>query len=629
MFGDAATWQTGERSILHSETDELRIYGGCVKNLSLIQGGQTVLITLWVACGCALAQPSPPAFYYFGGGSANAAGATSTGIESGCVAATSTPVVPASIAQYFTGCSIGSTLTQSQSFVASNGGVVATGSAAEAGAVSPTAGLTLSSAVSNNTFNVQNDPPFGEFSSSEVIYYQAGFVSAVGSTVTLSYPVNSNIDNRGSFSMVSITLASQDGTDFNYASVGIPPTTIATGVQTQTLITTPLTIGDSGTYSITIVLQTVINNGAGEETLSIGGCPVLVSLSKGDELRRFGSLGANLPYILGQFTPPNGENLETYAQRCGFSSFSWQQQITSLAAPNGFIPVQPTLVNPANLSANGSLQVLPGGPTIYDPVIGGYTYQVDAYNPNPYPFYYQTPIYFNPSPPYTGTLCTVPVNPVVVGGCPEVFPWVIDPGDLTLSFLDAPALGSLPSGEQIASFITSLVGVTFAADGITAIPSSPLFTWTWYSTFNARPLGGISQTSLSYPIDPGSGTGGVTITSINGIPLTLLTSSQITATASGLAYSRVSKTFNGTVTLTNISGSAITTPAQFQLVLAGLPSGVTVPNAAGTFNLSAYVTVPSLATLGPGQSVSVAVQFSNPSNVSIDFTPLVYTGSFK
>jgi hypothetical protein len=135
-----------------------------------------------------------------------------------------------------------------------------------------------------------------------------------------------------------------------------------------------------------------------------------------------------------------------------------------------------------------------------------------------------------------------------------------------------------------------------------------------------------SQTASIYPIDPGSGTGGVTITSINGVPLALVPSTQISTTASGLAYSRVSKTFNGTVTINNISGSALNGP--FQILLTSLPSGVTVADAPGTFNGSPYLTVPAVASLAPGQAATVNVQFNNPSNVAINLTPVVYSGSF-
>ena len=104
---------------------------------------------------------------------------------------------------------------------------------------------------------------------------------------------------------------------------------------------------------------------------------------------------------------------------------------------------------------------------------------------------------------------------------------------------------------------------------------------------------------------------------------------QVATTASGLAYSRVTKTFNGTVTVKNNSGTTLTTTTNFQLVLNSLPAGVTLANSVGTFNQCPYLTIPTVRSLAPGQSVTVAVQFSNPSNATINFTPEFYAGSFQ
>ena len=135
------------------------------------------------------------------------------------------------------------------------------------------------------------------------------------------------------------------------------------------------------------------------------------------------------------------------------------------------------------------------------------------------------------------------------------------------------------------------------------------------------------------PIDP-NGVGGVAVTNVNttttykkgGTGATLLTGSQVSTTASGLAYSRVSQTFNGTVTITNISSGTLTGP--FQVVFNSLTAGVTLANAGGSFGGWSYVAIPSVSSLAPGQSAAVAVQFKNPSNSTIHFIPLSYVGSF-
>jgi len=81
--------------------------------------------------------------------------------------------------------------------------------------------------------------------------------------------------------------------------------------------------------------------------------------------------------------------------------------------------------------------------------------------------------------------------------------------------------------------------------------------------------------------------------------------SQVSTTASGLAYSRVSQTFNGTVSISNISSTAISGP--LKIVFFGMPSGVTLINSTGNLSGTPYLTLPAIASLAPGQSVTVSV----------------------
>jgi hypothetical protein len=107
----------------------------------------------------------------------------------------------------------------------------------------------------------------------------------------------------------------------------------------------------------------------------------------------------------------------------------------------------------------------------------------------------------------------------------------------------------------------------------------------------------------------------------------VVSANQVATTASGLAYSRVSQTFNGTVTLRNISGSVITGP--LQILFAGMPANVTLVNATANLSGTPYLTVPAVASLAPGQSVTVGIQFKNPSNATINLAPVVYSGSIN
>jgi hypothetical protein len=99
----------------------------------------------------------------------------------------------------------------------------------------------------------------------------------------------------------------------------------------------------------------------------------------------------------------------------------------------------------------------------------------------------------------------------------------------------------------------------------------------------------------------------------------------ISATASGLVYSRVSKTFNGSVTLKNTGSSTMNGP--FQVIVSALSNGATLMNATDVFQGNPFVTVPAVASLAPGQSATVNVQFSAPTTLQINFTPITYTGS--
>jgi hypothetical protein len=321
------------------------------------------------------------------------------------------------------------------------------------------------------------------------------------------------------------------------------------------------------------------------------------------------------------FTPNFGFTLAQAAQLCGFIEFDWQQTITSLPLPSPFF-------------AAGSAVPLHAPPAFNDPPPQGYAYQ------NP-PNAVQLSVYYNL---FTSGNLSLAGNETTT----------------TLSFFDAPADSCLPGGTggpcrgrtapvgSKLGFTTHLVGIAGALPGASVVDTGIGFSWT--DTFNGT-SGGISVINSSQPVDPGSGTGVVTITNsnetttyqfpksfgvvgINGNSVapssstsTLLNGTQVTTTASGLAFSRVTHTFNGRITITNISGGTITGP--FQIVFDSLTSGVTLVNATGTFGGWSYVTIPAIGSLAPGQSATVNVEFQNPSDSTINFSPIPYSGSFN
>jgi hypothetical protein len=386
-------------------------------------------------------------------------------------------------------------------------------------------------------------------------------------------------------------------------------------------------------------------------------------------------------YMTARFRAP--EELIAYAtsKPCGFDSFNWEQVITYLPSNDTqFYPLTPSLINPLNLTATCTIKA---PPDISDPGPGSWAYlasvrtnptcvDLTANSFNTYPFFrYVYPDsangWYKP-----GCRCTLGGNvigctnsiPTSVCETNPAVPYQVSQDGATLGFTDAPGDSDLPGvapsanppeGSYIA-FRTTLVGVssmpspgasscaTHDGNGNVVAPlyCTPLYVWTWNSTFNGCTgfgfffrgncdHGGVtvtSQTVGDYPVIPGSGTGGVTITSINGTQLpSAVLSSQIATTTSGLAFSRVSQTFSGTVTLRNISSTAISGP--FQILFLGIPANVVLVNSTGNLTGTPYLTVPTVTSLSPGESVVTSVQFKNSSNGAITFTPAIYSGSIK
>jgi hypothetical protein len=98
-------------------------------------------------------------------------------------------------------------------------------------------------------------------------------------------------------------------------------------------------------------------------------------------------------------------------------------------------------------------------------------------------------------------------------------------------------------------------------------------------------------------------------------------SSQVKVTVTNCVYSRSTQKYTGSVTVTNTGQTTIVGP--FALMVKSLAAGVTLTNASGTYGGLPYITSAS-QSLAPGQSFSVSLQFSNPSNQPVSFTPVIY-----
>jgi len=67
----------------------------------------------------------------------------------------------------------------------------------------------------------------------------------------------------------------------------------------------------------------------------------------------------------------------------------------------------------------------------------------------------------------------------------------------------------------------------------------------------------------------------------------------------------------------------------FQVLLLSLPNTVSLSNGSGSFGGSPYLTVPNIASLQPGDSVTIPIQLLNPSLTPIKLIIAVYSGGFN
>jgi hypothetical protein len=145
--------------------------------------------------------------------------------------------------------------------------------------------------------------------------------------------------------------------------------------------------------------------------------------------------------------------------------------------------------------------------------------------------------------------------------------------------------------------------------------------------FKGAPGTSVFDVTIPFSANGGRARGILSASGVSAGAAVLLSADQISTTASGLVYSRVTHTFSGSITIANIGTVPINGP--FQIVFTSLTAGVTLMGATGSFNGSSFLTVPGVPSLAPGQSTTVNVQFSDPSLAKINFTPVIYSGSFN
>jgi hypothetical protein len=106
------------------------------------------------------------------------------------------------------------------------------------------------------------------------------------------------------------------------------------------------------------------------------------------------------------------------------------------------------------------------------------------------------------------------------------------------------------------------------------------------------------------------------------VKITVNATSLTQITQTGFARNRLTGVWFTTMTVTNTSKSSLDGP--IQVVLTNLSNGALM-NGNGMSGGSPYVTI-SAGALAPGGSASLMLQFSNPSNGLIAYTPVTYSG---
>ncbi|MBZ5584659.1 MAG: hypothetical protein LAQ30_21105 [Acidobacteriia bacterium] len=197
------------------------------------------------------------------------------------------------------------------------------------------------------------------------------------------------------------------------------------------------------------------------------------------------------------------------------------------------------------------------------------------------------------------------------------------------------------AGTYTAAFQTGyLLSLTASPAGSGTVTASPAAPGNFYASgatvqISAVPANGMAFSSFSGDVNAAANPQTLTMNAAKSVTANFgaaqngptAVTGQVSVTSSGLTYNRANLTYNGTVTVKNNGAGAITGPVE--LVFTSLTTGVTLVNATGLYGGSPYLTLPGIATLAPGQSASVAVQFRNTSTNGIKYTPAVYSGSLN
>lgn len=317
-------------------------------------------------------------------------------------------------------------------------------------------------------------------------------------------------------------------------------------------------------------------------------------------------------------------------QDCGFVNFDWVQKFTHLPDPS-----------PYYARNDGSPIHITSAWTPFNdpPAGGGYTYETSP--DNSFPFYYDPLDDLKTHEPPTVSFLTFrdrasdPCLPDASGNPSPAYTANLPTGDPFLhdTIQERCAHSLAPKGSFL-GFTTHLAGIN--SDG-TATDLGIGFDWT--TTFNGT-SGGTATTKNELPVDPGSGTGGVTVTNVqnttnyqyNGITVTTVNGNPVGA---GPAPSTVA--YTGPTVIANTHPATLsaklttdgTAPISNRTVTLTLGTGSIAQSCTGTTDATGSASC-SLMVSQPLGASSVAASFAGdasylPSSASASTVIFAYT----
>lgn len=325
-----------------------------------------------------------------------------------------------------------------------------------------------------------------------------------------------------------------------------------------------LTATDTTTASITGMGSTTVQAGA----------PAFLSLNSPAATARNTAFGSLIAHVTDAYNNPlNGAtvNFSTVAGTTGADGALGNGGTAVTASGDATISVTANghsgnfTVNASTGSANGSriLNILPGPPALMTP---------------------------------SGT-------PQTVGLGSQFGPFSVTVTDSDGTPLSGQTVTfSAPASGASGTFQPNLIGAS-AVTNASGVATAPTF------TANTQ-LGSYTVTASLNALHASIA---LTNTIFNGYSL----ATQVTVGSTPFLYNHATQRYSTTVTVKNTGATTLANPL---LIFNNLPASISVYNAGTVYGIP-YI---SLGALTAGQSTSVVVQFVNPSNGPITFTPLVY-----